>query len=121
MNGERLPPLAPAGPLAPSRVRPLHCRDVPPLLPALSATPDRPAVRLADASLTYRELERGARAHAGRMRSEGIRAGDRVAVWATAELATVAAVVGNALAGIATVPLNPALGEGELAHVLRGH
>ncbi len=90
-----------------------------PLLPTLSANPGRPAVRLADAALTYADLERAARAHAGRMRSEGIRPGDRVAVWATAELATIGAVVGNALAGIATVPLNPALGEGELGHVLR--
>jgi malonyl-CoA/methylmalonyl-CoA synthetase len=45
--------------------------------------------------------------------------GDRVAVWAAPELPTLAAVVGNVLAGVATVPLNPALGEGELAHVLK--
>jgi malonyl-CoA/methylmalonyl-CoA synthetase len=60
-----------------------------------------------------------AAAHASRMRSDGVTPGDRVAVWATPDLETVAAVVGNALAGIATVPLNPALGQGELAHVLR--
>ena len=43
------------------------------------------------------------------MRAGGVRAGDRVAVWATPALDTIAAIVGNALAGIATVPLNPAL------------
>ncbi len=90
-----------------------------PLLPALSANPGRTAVRLGDASLTYAELERAARAHAARVRAEGILPGDRVAIWATPELPTLAAVVGNALAGTATVPLNPALGAGELAHVLR--
>jgi malonyl-CoA/methylmalonyl-CoA synthetase len=49
----------------------------------------------------------------------GLRAGDRVALWATPHLETVAAAVGNALAGLVTVPLNPAVGEKDLAHVLR--
>jgi malonyl-CoA/methylmalonyl-CoA synthetase len=52
------------------------------------------------------------------MASDGLRPGDRVAVWATPDVETIAAVVGNALLGLATVPLNPALGEKELAHVL---
>jgi malonyl-CoA/methylmalonyl-CoA synthetase len=68
--------------------------------------------------MSYAELDRAARAHAARLRSAGIRPGERVAVWATPELPTIAAIVGNALAGIATVPLNPAVGEAELAHVL---
>jgi malonyl-CoA/methylmalonyl-CoA synthetase len=41
-----------------------------------------------------------------------------VALWATPELPTVAALVGNALAGLVTVPLNTAVGARELAHVL---
>jgi malonyl-CoA/methylmalonyl-CoA synthetase len=41
-----------------------------------------------------------------------------VAIWATPHAATVAALVGQALAGIATVPLNPASGARELAHIL---
>jgi malonyl-CoA/methylmalonyl-CoA synthetase len=90
-----------------------------PLLPALGARAGRPAILLANSTVTYADLERAARAHAARLAADGVRAGDRVAVWATHELATIAAVVGNALAGVATVPLNPALGEGELAHVLR--
>jgi malonyl-CoA/methylmalonyl-CoA synthetase len=90
-----------------------------PLLPALSRGGDRAAIHVGDAALRYADLDRAARAHAARLRSDGVRPGDRVAVWATPEAGTVAAVVGNALAGIATVPLNPALGEGELAHVLR--
>ncbi len=89
-----------------------------PLLPDLGARGDRTAVRAGPATASYADLERAALAHAARLRADGIRTGDRVAVWATPEPGTVAAVVGNALAGIATVPLNPAIGEGELAHVL---
>jgi malonyl-CoA/methylmalonyl-CoA synthetase len=90
-----------------------------PLLPALSARGGRNALRVAGAAVSYAELERAARAHAAALRAAGVRPGERVAVWATAELATVAAVVGNALEGFASVPLNPALGASELAHVLR--
>ncbi|HSD20049.1 MAG TPA: AMP-binding protein [Anaeromyxobacter sp.] len=92
-----------------------------PLLPDLAARGSRVALRVIGggrAAVSGAELDHAARAHAACMRAGGIRAGDRVAVWATPELATIAAVVGNALAGIATVPLNPSLGEGELAHVL---
>ncbi len=90
-----------------------------PLL-VLGARGARPALRVGDGDLaTYGDLERAARAHAARMRADGVRPGDRVALWATPELGTVAAVLGNALLGAATVPLNPAVGAGELAHVLR--
>jgi malonyl-CoA/methylmalonyl-CoA synthetase len=85
----------------------------------LSAGGGRHALRLAGTDLSYADLDRAARAHAARLRSEGVRPGDRVAVWATPEVATVAAVLGNALLGAPTVPLNPAIGAGELAHVLR--
>ena len=89
-----------------------------PLLPRLGALGSRAALRLGPAELTYADLDRAARAHAGRMEAEGLRPGDRVAVWATPDVETIAAVVGNALLGLVTVPLNPAVGERELAHVL---
>ena len=89
-----------------------------PLLPRLGAS-RRTALLAGDATLTYAELDRAARAHAARMLGDGIAAGDRVALWATPHPATVAALVGNALAGVASVPLNPAIGATELAHVLR--
>jgi malonyl-CoA/methylmalonyl-CoA synthetase len=89
-----------------------------PLLPDLEARASRPAVRAGETTVSYGELLRRARAHAASL-SADVREGDRVAVWATPDLATLAAVVGNALAGVATVPLNPAIGAGELAHVLR--
>jgi malonyl-CoA/methylmalonyl-CoA synthetase len=85
----------------------------------LAAHGARPALRIGGATLSYAELDRVARAHAARLRADGIRHGDRVAVWATPDLGTVAAVLGNAYLGAPTVPLNPAIGAGELAHVLR--
>jgi malonyl-CoA/methylmalonyl-CoA synthetase len=88
------------------------------LLPALGAS-ERPALRIGATTLSYRELDAAARAHAARMAADGISAGSRVAVWATPDLRTLAAIVGNVLAGVATVPLNPAIGEAELGHVLR--
>ncbi len=89
-----------------------------PLLGDLAARRGRPALRMDDATVSYAELERLARAHAARLRAEGVAPGDRVAVWATPHAATIAAILGNALLGVATVPLNPALGDGELRHVL---
>src|SRR5574342_1221686 len=89
-----------------------------PLLPELGRPGSRTALRLGDAAVGYAELERLALGHAGRMRAEGVSPGDRVAVWATPELPTIAAIAGNALTGVATVPLNPAVGGKELAHVL---
>lgn len=90
-----------------------------PLLPRLGAPGSRLALRLGDSEFGYSDLDRAARAHAARMRADGFRPGDRVAVWATPEVETIAAVVGNALLGLTTVPLNAALGERELDHVLR--
>ncbi len=89
-----------------------------PLLPRLGAS-RRTALRAGAAVLSYAELDRAARAHAARMLADGLAVGDRVALWATPHPATVAALVGNALAGLASVPLNPAIGAAELAHVLR--
>jgi malonyl-CoA/methylmalonyl-CoA synthetase len=89
-----------------------------PLLPHLGRAADHPAVISREASLGYPALERAALAHAGRLAAEGIGPGDRVAIWATPHVATVAALAGQALAGVATVPLNPASGARELAHIL---
>ncbi|MGE5413749.1 MAG: AMP-binding protein [Syntrophomonadaceae bacterium] len=90
-----------------------------PLLPSLERSAGAAALRLGDVRVTYAELTRAALAHAARLRGDGLRPGDRVAVWATPELPTIAALVGNALAGFTTVPLNASIGASELAHVLR--
>jgi malonyl-CoA/methylmalonyl-CoA synthetase len=104
---------------APSPTRPVrHYSDiVHPLLGDLSARGARPALRTDRESVSFVDLERAARTHAARLRAEGLGRGDRVALWATPDLATVAALLGNALLGAVTVPLNPAIGE-DLHHVL---
>jgi malonyl-CoA/methylmalonyl-CoA synthetase len=86
------------------------------LLPALLDPPDRPALRFGADSLTYPQLAGAAGALAARLVS---RAGPgRIAVHATPSLHTAVGVTAALLAGVATVPLNPKLGERELGHVL---
>jgi malonyl-CoA/methylmalonyl-CoA synthetase len=90
-----------------------------PLFAGLGAHPSRRALVAADGSaITFGALERRARAHARRLAEQGIAPGDRVAVWATPDPEVVFALVGNALLGAPSVPLNPSLGERELEHVL---
>lgn len=90
-----------------------------PLFPNLKTAGDRPALRLGDGLHTFEDLERASANHVANLVASGVRPGDRVAVWATPHFETVAALVGQARAGIVTVPLNPASGERELAHILR--
>jgi len=89
-----------------------------PLLPGNLGRAARTALRIGDSRHSYHDLLRAAEASAAHLLAEGLRAGDRIAVWATPSPATVAALMGNALAGLVSVPLNPHLGERELAHVL---
>ncbi|WP_419999405.1 acyl-CoA synthetase [Streptomyces boninensis] len=83
------------------------------ILPALQAAGPRTALRFGDTTLTYAELAAAAAAVAHRL--DGVR---RVAVWATPTPRTAVAVTGALLAGVAAVPLNPRIGERELAHIL---
>ncbi|WP_424189774.1 AMP-binding protein [Actinokineospora sp. G85] len=83
------------------------------LLPTLAEPTAREAVRFGDEVLTFRELADAARAVAGRL--GGAR---RVAVWATPSLRTCLGVVGALVGGAAVVPVNPKIGERELAHIL---
>ncbi|MFF9041876.1 acyl-CoA synthetase [Streptomyces sp. NPDC014892] len=88
-----------------------------PLFPALTGearTPDRPALRFGERSLTYGELAAVTDALAARIRDAG-----RVAVWATPTLETAVAVVAALLAGVPAVPLNPKSGQSELGHILK--
>jgi len=88
------------------------------LFPRLAFADDALAFRVGDQTLTHRELARRAGGHAADCLARGLRPGDRVAVWATADVDTVVALVGHALVGLVSVPLNPKLGRRELAHVL---
>ncbi|GAA4840596.1 acyl-CoA synthetase [Saccharopolyspora rosea] len=83
------------------------------LFPKLRQPDDVEALRFGERALDYRELAGVAAAIADRL--AGAR---RVAVWATPTLQTCAAVVGGLAAGAAVVPINPKVGERELAHIV---
>ncbi|HEY3610378.1 MAG TPA: AMP-binding protein [Pseudonocardiaceae bacterium] len=87
------------------------------LLPRLAAadvrTDDGLALHFGTRKLTYAELA-GA---AARLIPELARA-NRVALWATPTVETAVAVVGALTAGATVIPLNPKVGERELAHIV---
>ncbi|AXG82081.1 acyl-CoA synthetase [Streptomyces paludis] len=84
-----------------------------PLLPALAARAQRPALRFGDRALSHAEL-----ADAAGSVAAGLTGAGRVAVWATPTLGTAVGVVGALLAGVPVVPVNPGSGERELAHII---
>jgi len=83
-----------------------------PLFPALMSASGKEALRFGDQALTYDELA----AVAGGLAAELPHG--RVAVWATPTLHTSVAVVAALLAGVPAVPVNPKIGERELAHIV---
>ena len=88
------------------------------LFPALAAPTDRLAVRVGDRALTQRELARACAHHHAALAARGLAPGDRIGVWTQPALETVIALVAQAAGGYVSVPLDPKLGERELAHVL---
>ncbi|TVT49465.1 acyl-CoA synthetase [Amycolatopsis rhizosphaerae] len=89
------------------------------LFPALTApsgeAPDKEALRFGALSLDYPQLAAVAGDLARRLRdAQPV----RVAVWATPTLHTSVAVVAALLAGVPAVPVNPKIGERELAHIV---
>ncbi len=83
------------------------------LFPALRDASTAPALRFGDRALSYRQLA----AVAGPL-AERIGAETRVAIWATATLETSVGVISALLAGVPAVPVNPKIGESELAHIV---
>jgi malonyl-CoA/methylmalonyl-CoA synthetase len=81
------------------------------MFPELVTGSDREALRFGDTALTYREL-------AGLAGHVAASLHGRVAVWATPTIDTCVAVVGALVAGVPVVPINPKVGERELAHIL---
>src|ERR1700752_2132180 len=79
---------------------------------------DRPAIKLDDHELTYRQLDEAAARVAGMLRARGIEPGDRVAV----QLPTVPffpiVFYGALRLGAVVVPLNPLLKDREIAYHL---
>jgi malonyl-CoA/methylmalonyl-CoA synthetase len=86
---------------------------VTPLLPALLDPPNRTALRFGDDELSYPQLASAAGALAAKLAGR-----QRVAVLATSTIHTAVGVTAALLAGVTAVPLNPKLGERELAHVV---
>ncbi|WET80337.1 acyl-CoA synthetase [Amycolatopsis sp. QT-25] len=82
------------------------------LFSALASGSAKEALRFGDTSLTYTDLA----AVAGTL-ARDLPSG-RVAVWATPTVHTSIAVVAALLAGVPAIPLNPKIGERELAHIL---
>ncbi|PPK69603.1 acyl-CoA synthetase [Actinokineospora auranticolor] len=83
------------------------------LLPTLVNPTSAEAVRFGDLVITHADLAGSARATAAALAGR-----TRVAVWATPTPHTCLAVVGALAAGVPVVPLNPKVGERELAHIL---
>lgn len=83
------------------------------LFPALRDASPAPALRFGDRSLSHRELASVAGVLAERIAGE-----TRIALWATPTLETAVGAVAALLAGVAVVPVNPKIGESELAHIV---
>ncbi|NGO81864.1 AMP-binding protein, partial [Streptomyces sp. YC504] len=83
------------------------------LFPALAEGGSRSALRFGERSLSYGELA----AVAGRL-AASLKGASRVAVWATPSMETAVGVVAALLAGVPAVPINPKIGERELAHIV---
>jgi malonyl-CoA/methylmalonyl-CoA synthetase len=83
------------------------------MFPELVSGSDREALRFGTYALTYRELADLTGGVAAKLRGR-----TRVAVWATPTVETCVAVVSALVAGVAVVPINPKIGERELAHIV---
>ncbi|MGP3756761.1 acyl-CoA synthetase [Streptomyces sp. IBSNAI001] len=84
-----------------------------PLFPALAEGSTRPALTFGERTLSYGELAASAGSLAAQLGQVA-----RVAVWATPTLETAVGVVAALLAGVPAIPLNPKVGERELAHIV---
>ena len=78
------------------------------LADTVARRPDAPAVAMADARMTYAELDQESDRVARALADRGIRRGDRVGICAPKSLRTVAALAGVSKSGAAYVPVDPA-------------
>jgi malonyl-CoA/methylmalonyl-CoA synthetase len=87
------------------------------LFPRLAAADSRLALVIDEHAWSYAQLAEAALQHVALLERVGVASGERVAVWAHPSPSTAAAMIGNFAAGVTTIPLNPKLGSGEVAHV----
>lgn len=88
------------------------------LFSSLAEDSSDPAVIVDGLVLERARLRRAVRAHLAALDRAGVAPGDRVAVWTERAASTVVALVGNALGGVVSVPLNTSLGARELEHIV---
>jgi len=87
------------------------------LFPHLADPNGRSAVTVGVDTLSYTAMADACQRHGRSLEARGVRPGDRVLVRTTPSIGTVIELVGNAVYGAVSVPLNPKLGTRELAHV----
>jgi long-chain acyl-CoA synthetase len=88
------------------------------LTDAAGRHPDRPAVRLDELVLSYRDLDNRSAGIAGWLRERGIRPGDRVGIMLPNVVAFPVLYYGVLRAGATVVPMNPLLKSREVKHYL---
>jgi amino acid adenylation domain-containing protein len=86
---------------------------------AAARLPERPALVMEPARLTYAELEAAANRFARSLRAHGVRRGDRVGLWLPKSAEAVVALVGAMKAGAAYVPVDPGAPPERLAYIAR--
>jgi malonyl-CoA/methylmalonyl-CoA synthetase len=95
-----------------------------PLFPRIEAEaegaplPTQVALRCGDQALDYGALATACALFRRALAEFTLGPHDRIAVWAHNDLNSILTLIGAVSAGVTTVPLNPGLGEKELAHIL---
>ncbi|HSD90047.1 MAG TPA: AMP-binding protein, partial [Kofleriaceae bacterium] len=88
------------------------------LFPWLGTPSDRLALRVADRTLTQRQLAAACARHVETLVTQGFGPGSRIGVITQPALETLVALIAHAAAGYVSIPIDPKLGERELGHVL---
>ncbi|MCA9711927.1 MAG: AMP-binding protein, partial [Myxococcales bacterium] len=88
------------------------------LVAALHARPEAPAILTDERTISAAALWRQSAVWAGRLRAQGLRRGDRVAVLAQPHPEAVAILLGTYRAGLVHVPVNPRYRGAELRHTV---
>jgi acyl-CoA ligase (AMP-forming) (exosortase A-associated) len=86
---------------------------------AVRTSPAHAALTYGDDTWTYAQLWDSCRAVAAGLRRDGLRRGDRVAVYLDKRLETVAALFGTSCASGVLVPVNPVLRAAQVGYIVR--
>ena len=89
------------------------------VLESAARTPERTALRLLDATLSYSELEQRSNQVAHVLYDFGVRRGDRVGIYSPKSLEAVISLYGILKAGAAYVPLDPLAPAERVAMIIR--